>query len=101
MTSKVLTNSGDDWNNIFLTRDFDGNEDQVSEARSDSDSDADFVGGAQSESKEFEDEMERGPAIELHNTQILRDKLQGKSLVELVKYVLAVMDRLGQYSLMH
>ena len=92
MASEHLINSEDTWHDIFLTRDFDGNEDQVSEDGSDSDYGADFAGMPQSDS---EDETERGPAIDLHNTQILRDKLQGRSLAEPVKYVLAVMDSLG------
>jgi len=44
MASELLINNEDAWNDIFLTRDFDGNEDQVSEDRSDSDYDADFAG---------------------------------------------------------
>jgi hypothetical protein len=42
-----------------------------------------------------EDEIEVGPAIELQNTQVLRDQLQGKSLVGPIRHILTVMDGLG------
>ena len=90
MASELLVNSKDDWNDLFLARDVDRKE-ELSEDESDSDYEA-VVSRPQSDS---EDEMETGPAIELRNTQILREKWEGKSLVEPIKYVLAVMDRLG------
>jgi hypothetical protein len=91
MASELLVNSEDGWNDIFLARDVDGNEEDLSEDESDSDYEA-VVSRSLSDS---EDEVETGPAIELRNTQILRQKWEGKSLVEPIKYVLAVMDRLG------
>ena len=79
MASEHFVNTAEDWNDIFLTRDLDGNEDKASEDESDPDYD-DVVVGMTPQS-DSEDETEVGPAIELHNTQILRDRLKGKSLV--------------------
>ena len=42
MASEHLIKDGEDWNYIFVARDFDGNEDQPSEE--DSDSDSDYLG---------------------------------------------------------
>jgi hypothetical protein len=50
MASELLINGKDAWHDIFLTWDFDRNEDQVSEDGSDSDYDADFAGNPQSDS---------------------------------------------------
>ena len=42
MASEHLIKDGEDWNYIFVARDFDGNEDQPS--KEDSDSDSDYLG---------------------------------------------------------
>ncbi|KIM73719.1 hypothetical protein PILCRDRAFT_92920 [Piloderma croceum F 1598] len=94
MTSELLIDSKDDWNDVFLDRDYDRSGEESSEASSDSDYDAAFAGHGMCQS-DSEDETEIRPAIELRNTQILKDKWQGRSLLEPVKYVLAVMDGLG------
>ena len=90
MASEYFINTAEDWNDIFLTRDLDGNEDEASEDESDPDYD-DVVVGMTPQS-DSEDETEVGPAIELHNTQILRDNLKEKSLVGPIRHVLVVMD---------
>jgi hypothetical protein len=93
MASGHLMNDGEDWNDIFVARDFSGNEDQPSEE--DSDSDSDYIGEETGLQSDVEDEPGVGPAIEVQNTQLLREGLQGKSLLTPVKHVLAVMDTLG------
>jgi hypothetical protein len=85
-------NGGEDWNYIFVARDFDGNEDQPSEE--DSDSDSDYIGEDKVTQSDIEDEPDIGPAIGVQN-RILQDDLQGKSLLTPVKHVLTVMDALG------
>ena len=59
MASELLVNSKDDWNDLFLARDVDGNEEELSEDESDSDYEAVV---SRSDSK---DEVETGLAIEL------------------------------------
>ena len=71
----------------------DGNEDEASEDESDPDYDDIMVG--MTPQSDSEDKTEVGPAIELHNTQILRDNLKGKSLVVPIRHVLVVMDGMG------
>jgi hypothetical protein len=93
MASEYLIDDGEDWNDIFVARDFNGNEDQPSEE--DSDSDPDYIGEDTETQSDIEDEPNIGPAIGVQNTQILRDGLQGKSFLTPVKYVLTVMDALG------
>ena len=61
MASELLVNSKDDWNDLFLARDVDGNEEELSEDESDSDYEA-VVSRPQLDS---EDEVETGLAIEL------------------------------------
>jgi hypothetical protein len=95
MASEHFVNTAEDWNDIFLTRDLDGNEDEASEDESDPDYDEVMVRMTPQSDSEDEDEAEVGPAIELHNTQILRDHLQGKSLVGPIKHLLVVMDGMG------
>jgi hypothetical protein len=90
MALELLGNGQDDWNDIFLAWDFDGNENQLSEAESGSDYDDTYQ--CKMPQSDSEDEMDKGPAIELHNTQMLRDKWWGKCLVEPVKYILGTMD---------
>ena len=61
MASELLVNSKDDWNDLFLARDVDRNEEELSEDESDSDYEA-VVSRPQLDS---EDEVETGLAIEL------------------------------------
>ena len=89
MASGHLMNDGEDWNDIFVAQDFSGNEDQPS------DSDSDYIGEETRLQSDVEDETGVGPAIEVQNTQILQEGLQGKSLLTPVKHVLAVIDTLG------
>jgi len=53
MDSEHLVNGGEDWNYIFVARDFDGNEDQPSEE--DSDSDSDYIGEDKVTQSDIED----------------------------------------------
>jgi hypothetical protein len=94
MATENLLAAKDDWNDIFLARDVDGNEDEQSADESDSDYD-DAQTAAMIYSDSDEDEIEVGPAIELQNTQVLRDQLQGKSLLGPIRHILTVMDGLG------
>jgi hypothetical protein len=94
MATENLFAAEDDWNDIFLARDVDGNEDEQSADESDSDYD-DARTAAMIYSDSDEDEIEVGPAIELQNTQVLRDQLQGKSLLGPIRHILTVMDGLG------
>ena len=71
MASEHLIKDGEDWNYIFVARDFDGNEDQPSEE--DSDSDSDYLGEDRETQSDIEDEPDIGLAIGVQNTQILRD----------------------------
>ena len=93
MASEHLIKDREDWNYIFVARDFDGNEDQPSEE--DSDSDSDYLGEDRETQSDIEDEPDIGLAIGVQNTRILRDDLQGKSLLTPVKHVLTVIDTLG------
>ena len=93
MASEHFLNTAADWNDIFLTWDLDGNEDEASKDESDPDYDDVVIG--MTPPLDSEDEAEVGPAIELHNNQILRDCLKGKSLVGPIKHVLVVMDGMG------
>jgi|SRR6266481_72265 len=94
MAPEILLTTKDDWNDVFLARDVDGNEDEQSADESDSDYD-DAQTAAMTYSDSDEDEIEVGPAIELQNTQVLRDQLQGKGLVGPIQHILTIMDGLG------
>ena len=71
MTSEHLVNDGEDWNDIFVARDFNGNEDQPSEEDSDPDADPDYIGKDMETQSDIEEEPDIGPAIEVQNTHIL------------------------------
>jgi len=93
MATEQLINNGEDWNDIFEARDFNGTEDQPSEE--DSDTDSDYTPQDKETQSDIEDEPDIGPAIGVQNTQVLQDSLQGKSLLAPVKHVLTIMDSLG------
>lgn len=92
MASVAPEFDNDDWGNLFLCRDVDGNEDANSEA---SDTDYEDEPFGITYLPDSEDEDTSGPAIQLHNTDALRANLQGKNLVDLIRSVLIFMDGLG------
>ena len=94
MATENLLAAEDDWNDIFLAQDVDRNEDEQFADESDSDYD-DVQTAAMTYSDSDEDEIEVRPAIELQNTQVLRDQLEGKSLVGPIRHILTTMDGLG------
>ena len=67
MTSELLIDSKDDWNDVFLDWDYDGNGEESSEESSDSGYNAAFAGHGMCQS-DSEDETEIRPTIELRNT---------------------------------
>jgi hypothetical protein len=96
MALAVAVESGDNWNDIFVARDVDGNEDPNSEASDSSDSDYQDEGYRMMEDQsDSEDEASMGAAIQVGNTATLRANLQGKNLVELIRPVLILMDQQG------
>jgi hypothetical protein len=85
-----------DWNDVFVARDVDGNEDSNSEASNSSDSNyKDENYWMMEDQSDSEDESGSGPAIQIRNTATLRANLQGKNLAELIKPVLLLMDWQG------
>jgi hypothetical protein len=82
MATENLLTAEDDWNDIFLAWNVDENEDRQFTDESDSDYDNAWT-AAITYSDSDEDEIEVGSAIELQNTQVLRDQLQRKSVMNM------------------
>jgi len=92
MMSASFANSEEDWNDIFLTRDIDGNEEEIGDSDSDYE-DTPLAGMPVLSDSEGEDDTK--PSIHYLNNQALRSNLRGKNLAEPIRKVLTYMDALG------
>jgi len=81
---------GDSWDNIFCEQD---ENDLTEESITDSDSDYDDTMLPQWDSDG--EEVDISPAIQVQRTQLLRDNMIGKKLVQPVRDVLTAMENVG------
>ena len=85
MTSAAFTNSEEDWNNIFIACNIDGNEEEIGDSDSDYE-DTPLAGMPVLSDSEGEDDTK--PSIHYLNNQALRINLRGKNLAEPIRKVL-------------